>query len=227
MVYRAGTSSFNASFSHQILNMLSEEGFDRLIALPSREELRLTNRTSRNTEPFTNAALGWAKEDAPDRSIHLNAKLSRIIGTLRQEGRSLWRRHSGRLYPRITLRPATQRDTRGPSRSAHQVKPCHPPPPRQTRRFDRPCRGPPGGFTRIRRFRDERWSVGVEPNNCGWSASRRGGAFNRSRRSRVSCLRREHTSSRCRSMLPWSPYRGEGFVNGAAPSAATFGSTWE
>jgi hypothetical protein len=76
LTYRRGASSFSASLSYQLYNMASEEGFDRLIALPSREELEFREKSSRNTEPFTVASLGWALEEAPDRSIHINGKVS-------------------------------------------------------------------------------------------------------------------------------------------------------
>lgn len=74
--YRRSASTFSASFSYQRYNMLSEEGFDRVVALPSLEELEYRERTSRNTEPFTVASVGWALEQAPDRSAHINAKVS-------------------------------------------------------------------------------------------------------------------------------------------------------
>lgn len=76
LTYRRGASSFSASLSYQRYNMLSEEGFDRVAALPSLQELEYRERTSRNTEPFTVASFGWALEQAPDRSAHLNAKIS-------------------------------------------------------------------------------------------------------------------------------------------------------
>jgi hypothetical protein len=83
VVYTRGESSFNASVNYQLFNSSSEEGFDRLIALPSDAELEYRDRRARNTEPLTVAALGWALEQGEDRSAHLNAKLSLDKWTLR------------------------------------------------------------------------------------------------------------------------------------------------
>lgn len=74
--YSTGASTFSASLSYERLNTASEEGFDRVIALPSRNEIEYSQRASRNTEPYTAASLGWALEHAPDRSAHINAKVS-------------------------------------------------------------------------------------------------------------------------------------------------------
>jgi len=76
VVYTRGASSFNASLTYQLYNMQNEVGFDRLIALPSGDEVEFRDKRSRNTEPFTVAALGWALEQAPDRSAHINGKIS-------------------------------------------------------------------------------------------------------------------------------------------------------
>jgi len=86
LVYRRGDSSFNAALNYQLANMGSEQGFDRLTALPSGAEIELRNKNIRNTEPYTVAALGWSHEQAADRSIHLNAKLSFDKWTLYQQG---------------------------------------------------------------------------------------------------------------------------------------------
>ncbi len=86
LVYRRGDSSFNAALNYQLANMASEEGFDRLTAIPSGSEIEFRNKKSRNTEPYTVAALGWSHEQAADRSIHLNAKLSFDKWTLHQAG---------------------------------------------------------------------------------------------------------------------------------------------
>jgi len=87
LTYRRGASSFSASLSYQLFNMSSEEGFDRLVALPSRETLEFREKTSRNTEPLTVASLGWALEEAPDRSVHINGKLSFDKWTLHDAAR--------------------------------------------------------------------------------------------------------------------------------------------
>lgn len=76
LTYRRGASSFSASLSYQLFNMSNEDGFDRLVALPSGEPLEFTRKASRNTEPFTVASLGWALEEAADRSVHINGKIS-------------------------------------------------------------------------------------------------------------------------------------------------------
>jgi hypothetical protein len=76
LTYRRGASSFSGSLNYQRFNMTSDEGFDRLIALPSQETLEYRQRASRNREPFTTASLGWALEEAADRSVHINGKIS-------------------------------------------------------------------------------------------------------------------------------------------------------
>lgn len=74
--YSRGASTFSASLSYERLNTASEEGYDQMIALPSRDALEYSRRTSRNTEPYTAASLGWALEHGPNRSAHINAKVS-------------------------------------------------------------------------------------------------------------------------------------------------------
>ncbi|HWJ69032.1 MAG TPA: outer membrane beta-barrel protein [Sphingobium sp.] len=86
LVYRRGDSSFNASLNYQLFNTLSEKGFDRLTAIPSGSEIEFRNKKSRNTEPFTVAALGWSHEQGADKSIHLNGKVSFDKWTLREDG---------------------------------------------------------------------------------------------------------------------------------------------
>jgi len=76
LVYTTGASTFNASLNYQLYNLSSEVGFDRLVALPSLDEVEFRDKRSRNTEPFSTGALGWALEEAPDRSAHINAKVS-------------------------------------------------------------------------------------------------------------------------------------------------------
>jgi hypothetical protein len=85
-VYRTGASSFSASLSHQLFNVLSETGFDRLVALPARTELEFRAKRTRNTEPLTVVALGWALEQAPDRGVHVNGKISFDKWWLRDSG---------------------------------------------------------------------------------------------------------------------------------------------
>jgi len=76
LVYTEGASTFNASLNFQLHNMRSEDGFDRLTALPSGALVEFRHKRSRNTEPFTVGAVGWALEEAADRSAHINAKVS-------------------------------------------------------------------------------------------------------------------------------------------------------
>jgi len=73
-VLRKGASTFSASASYQLYSAVTEDGFDRLFNLPSGAETEYRNVFSRNTEPFTNAALGWAYEEAPNKSFHINGK---------------------------------------------------------------------------------------------------------------------------------------------------------
>ena len=73
-VLRKGPSTFSASASYQLYSMVTEDGLDRLANLPSGTETEYRNVFSRNTEPFTNVALGWAYEEAPDKSFHINGK---------------------------------------------------------------------------------------------------------------------------------------------------------
>lgn len=76
LVYKWGVSSFSASLSHQVNNSRSGEGFDRLVGLPSGTEIEFRERAIRHSEPYTVAALGWAMEEAADRSIHISGKYS-------------------------------------------------------------------------------------------------------------------------------------------------------
>lgn len=73
-VLRKGASTFSASASYQLYSAVTEDGVDRLRNLPSGTESEFRNVFSRNTEPFTNVALGWAYEEAPDKSFHINGK---------------------------------------------------------------------------------------------------------------------------------------------------------
>ncbi len=73
-VYRTGASSFTASATFQLYSMSTEDGFDRRFNLLSGKETEYRDVYSRNTEPFTTTSLGWALEEAPDRSIHINGK---------------------------------------------------------------------------------------------------------------------------------------------------------
>jgi hypothetical protein len=86
LTYRRGASSFSGSLSFQRFNMVSDEGFDRLTALPSQETIEFRQRTSRNREPFTSGSLGWALEEADDRSVHINGKISFDKWTLHDTG---------------------------------------------------------------------------------------------------------------------------------------------
>jgi hypothetical protein len=235
IVYRTGTDTFSGSFSHEIFNMTSEEGYDRLIALPSRQELRWTDRTSRNTEPFTNAALGWAREDAPDQSMHLNAKLSLDKWTLRQEGLvqvggvhvgnelyredHLWR--TGELSGDIT-RPLAGGAIKLNALATHRHR-------RNDDWFDRAADGmAQGGFYQdFDDYRDERvarlaWSHG---GLGGWTAEVGAeGAFNRLETD-LNVFDIDATGIETIVALPIddavvTEYRGEGFVNGGRALAS-------
>ena len=83
-VYRTGASSFTASASFQLYSMTTEDGFDRRFNLLSGNETEFRDVFIRNTEPFTTMALGWALEEAPDRSIHINGKANWDKWTLHQ-----------------------------------------------------------------------------------------------------------------------------------------------
>ena len=73
---RTGVHTFDASVNFALHNILSEEGFDRVTAVPSGTELEFRDRVSRNTEPWTTLALGWSMDEGGDRNAHLNGKLS-------------------------------------------------------------------------------------------------------------------------------------------------------
>ncbi len=85
-VFRTGASSFSGSVSYQVFNIVSETGFDRVVALPARAEREYRAKRSRNTEPLTVVALGWGLEQASDRSAHVNAKISFDKWLLRDTG---------------------------------------------------------------------------------------------------------------------------------------------
>jgi hypothetical protein len=82
-VYREGPSSFTASVTFQKYSS-TEDGFDRRFNLPAGSETEFRDVYSRNTEPFTTTSLGWALEEAPDRSIHINGKANWDKWTLHQ-----------------------------------------------------------------------------------------------------------------------------------------------
>jgi hypothetical protein len=83
-IWRRGDSSLSASFNFQLFGGATDRGFDRLTDLDTDEELEYRVRATRNTEPWTVATLGWALEQAPDRSAHLNGKVSLDKWTMRQ-----------------------------------------------------------------------------------------------------------------------------------------------
>jgi hypothetical protein len=84
-IWRKGESSFSGSVKYQKYGG-TEEGFDHLTALPSGQLLELRDKVKENTEPFKTASLGWALEQAKDRSLHLNAKISIDPWNYRQSG---------------------------------------------------------------------------------------------------------------------------------------------
>lgn len=228
LVYQRGTSTFNASLNFQLVNMLSEDGFDRVIALPSREEIEFSRRRGRNTEPFTVAALGWAREDGPDRSMHLNAKFSSDKWTLRQVGDivaggtetgeeiyyedHLW--HTGELSGDVT-RPLASGAIKLNALATHRHR-------RNDDSFDAFSGGAAvGGFYQdFDDYRDERvarlaWS---HANLGGWTAEIGAeGAFNRLKTD-LNVFNVDAAGERTAVDLPIddaivSEKRGEGFVN--------------
>ncbi len=74
-VLTRGNSSINASLKLQSF-AYSEDGYDRLVALPSMEELEYREVFRDSREPYKIGSIGWAHEVAQDRSAHLNAKVS-------------------------------------------------------------------------------------------------------------------------------------------------------
>jgi hypothetical protein len=83
-IWRRGDSSFSASFNYQLLGTSTERGFDRLTNLRTGAETEFPKKANRNTEPWTVATLGWALEQAADRNVHLNGKISLDKWTIHQ-----------------------------------------------------------------------------------------------------------------------------------------------
>ena len=75
VLIRRGSSSINLAADTERFDS-TEEGFDRLIALPGRNQLEFREKvnTIRERDPFVSAS--WAMEPAPERSFHLNARYS-------------------------------------------------------------------------------------------------------------------------------------------------------
>ncbi len=229
LVYTAGASTFNASLNYQLHNMQSETGFDRLIALPSGNEIEFRGKRSRNTEPFTVGALGWALEEAPDRSAHINAKVSFDKWTLHDYGDvfqdttelrdeyyfedHLWRTYE--LSGDIT-RPFAGGAMKLNALGTHRHR-------RNDDSFDgtTPGGAPLGGFYQdFDDYRDERvarlaWS---RTGLAGWNVEIGAeGAFNRLRTD-LNIFNVDEDGERTPVDLPIdqatvSEYRGEGFVN--------------
>ncbi len=73
VLIRRGVSSISLAANTNRFGS-TEEGFDRVIALPGGEQLEFREKvnTIRETDPFVSAS--WGMEPAPDRSFHLNAR---------------------------------------------------------------------------------------------------------------------------------------------------------
>jgi hypothetical protein len=228
LVYRLGASTFNASLSYQVFNGSTEEGFDRLVALPSRAEIEYRDVHNRNTEPYTVAALGWALEQSANRSAHVNGKLSWDKWTLYQTSNvfagaknirdelytedHLWR--TWELSGDVT-RPLAGGAIKANALATHRHR-------RNDDLFGRSAAGASlGGFTqKFDDYRDER--VGrlawTRSGLAGWTIEIGAEAAYNRLRTDLNVFNVDTTGQRTRVDLPVdqatvSEIRGEGFVN--------------
>lgn len=75
VVFSRGHHAFTAAFEFR--NWANdEEGFDTLYTLPSRDLVEHRDIYRYSREPYKIGSLGWAFEEAPNKSAHLNAKVS-------------------------------------------------------------------------------------------------------------------------------------------------------
>jgi hypothetical protein len=229
LVYTTGASTFNASLNYQLYNMSSEVGFDQVVALPSLDEIEFRDKRSRNTEPFTTGALGWALEEGADRSAHINAKVSFDKWTLKDfsdvfqndievRDEFYYENHLWRTYELSgdVTRPLAGGAIKLNALGTHRHR-------RNDDTFDEtaPSGASLGGFYQdFDDYRDERiarlaWShTGIAGWNVEIGAE---GAFNRLRTD-LNIFNVDENGGRTRVDLPIdqatvSEYRGEAFVN--------------
>lgn len=86
VLIRRGASSINLAADSGRFET-TEEGFDRLVAVPGGNQLEFRDKvnTIRETNPFVSAS--WGMELAPDRAVHLNARYARGRFRLTQTNR--------------------------------------------------------------------------------------------------------------------------------------------
>jgi len=72
---RRGPSTFNAALKLEN-SVVSETGYDRVIALPDGEPLEFRRKVNRTKDPIGTASAGWSLEQGEHRSAHLNASLA-------------------------------------------------------------------------------------------------------------------------------------------------------
>lgn len=82
-VLRTGASTFNGSISFQKFS-LTDRGHDEIVDMPDSGTTLRREVFNRNTEPYTTASLGWAHEEAADRSIHVNGRVTSDKWTIHQ-----------------------------------------------------------------------------------------------------------------------------------------------
>lgn len=81
---KRGKSTFNASIGVKNDNT-SEEGIDRVFALPSGAETEFRRKVNHIQEPVVSGSLAWAYDDGANRSAHLNGRIDYDPFTLIQE----------------------------------------------------------------------------------------------------------------------------------------------
>lgn len=80
---RRGKSSFNASLGYQAYPT-TEEGFDRIIALPSGTLLEYREKVNRISDRTAFVSGAWAHDDGDNRTAHLNFRVSQNRFDLKQ-----------------------------------------------------------------------------------------------------------------------------------------------
>lgn len=75
LLFRQGNSTFSGSVTFQNF-AYSEDGFDRLTAIPSQQLVEYRDIFRDSREPYKIASLGWSHEEASDRTVNINAKVS-------------------------------------------------------------------------------------------------------------------------------------------------------
>jgi hypothetical protein len=84
VVVKSGASTFSGALTYQQYNMGEESGFDRAADLAPGSVVETRKVNSRNVEPFWTGSLGWAHDEAADRSFHINAKATADKWTIHQ-----------------------------------------------------------------------------------------------------------------------------------------------